>query len=159
MATPLEKFQFYRDEDKHECNLIAARINAFLTSQSLLLTASAILFSGLKNAPAGEQRLVLLPIAGVAIVAATLAEIAIWIGCDVLRQWHRHGTALIADQSNHAPNADNIDGCYLVSRNQPDLKQHQPDLRHRLSVDVFCIGLPVIFIVFWSLVIIGLLWK
>ncbi|MBC7815923.1 MAG: hypothetical protein IAG10_03380 [Planctomycetaceae bacterium] len=88
MATPLEKFQFYRDEDKHECNLIAARINAFLTSQSLLLTAAAILFSGLKNPPAGEQRLILLPIAGVAIVAAILAEIAIWIGCDVLRQWH-----------------------------------------------------------------------
>jgi hypothetical protein len=144
MATSLEKFQIYREEDKHECNLLSTRINALLTSQSLFLAAAAVLYS-MSQAREGEHRLLLALLAFIGLAATVLTGIAILIGCRVLRRWHEHGSKLLLNEGYK----NDIDGCYLKDRKQPDLG-------HKVSIEIFGISLPLIFAVFWLFVIAGL---
>lgn len=135
MASRLERFQLYRDEDKHECNLISLRVSALLTSQSLFLTASAILYS---NAIFGKKT-VLISIAILALSTSALALNEIWIGCRVLSKWHELGRRLIAEDRQSHSDAE-LEGCY-IERDRHDLSFK--------SVDRFSIGLAGFFCLFW----------
>jgi hypothetical protein len=140
MEPKLPQFQFYRDEDKHECNLIAIRVNALLTSQSLLLAAAAVLYAtnGI------EKKMPLIVIALLRFFTSALALIAIWIGCRVLSEWHRFGNTLIeADEQT----AEKVIARYYLTREIKDgaysriVRRKQPDRRHFWSVTFFSIGM------------------
>jgi hypothetical protein len=143
MPSPLEQFRHYRDEDKHECNLLLSRINALLTSQSLFVAAGSFLYSNLQNRPDQQQTLVT-AVGAIAVYSALHALIAIYLGCQVLRRWHRHGEKII-DRDAHK---GDLTGLYLLPR------RHQPDLTHFISVDLFGYLLAFVFIVFWVLAIV-----
>jgi hypothetical protein len=135
----LAEFANYRDEDRHECNLLSARVGALLTSQSLLATAAAILYN--HDGKGGAQFLVIPVITTMALVMNLFAFLAIGIGCEVMRGWHAHGAALLA--------ADKEDG-FLKGRT---LNRKQPDWRHALSTDLFNLGMPVCFGTGWFAVV------
>jgi hypothetical protein len=168
VATRLEKFEIYRGEDRHECNLLSMRVNALLTSQSFFLIAWVILYTNvlnLKNSDAQKVHLddagnLLRAIALVAILTALLIGAAIVIGCCVIRKWHDHGRALALE--THSGGDDDIDGCYLKTRglHQPDETRWYRrmlfrDWQHALSIDLLGLVLPLSFVIFWGVV----LWK
>ena len=49
MATTLEQYRIYLEQDKHECNLLLNRINTLLTSQTLFVAAVSFLYSSLQK--------------------------------------------------------------------------------------------------------------
>ena len=138
MANRFQKFQVYRDEDKHECNLNAVRVNALLSSQSLLLVSSAILYS---SQTALQKKPVLLTIAVLGLAVSILAYNAIRIGCRVLHKWHDLGMKLIQEDNDAGPGNEELKGCYL--------DRNQPDKDHIWSVDRFSKGMAVLFCAFW----------
>ena len=81
-----------RGQIEHEDNLITQRLNWFLTSQSFLFTAFAIVFNG---APPGGARnvgiraLLLTVIPVISILAGLLILIAIFAGVVVMRDLRR----------------------------------------------------------------------
>jgi hypothetical protein len=154
-----QKIEMYRNEDKHECSLLIARINALLTSQSFFLIAGVILYTSLLNyykPSEGKPADALLPsaakpisvltsvIALVAFTTAILAGTAIVIGCRILRLWHSLGKELIQALRNDSGWAG-IDNWFL--------KRNQPDDSHTLSMDIFGIGLASVFVIFWAVVL------
>jgi hypothetical protein len=142
----LQRFQIYREEDKHECNLMAIRVNALLTSQSFFLVASAILYS---NAIFGKKP-VLISIAALGFLTCALCFQAIRIGCRVLGRWHALGNRLIHEDktgTSEDPGGQLVD-CHLG--------REQPDADHEWSVDKFGLGLAGLLCVFWAAAIIWL---
>jgi hypothetical protein len=140
------------------------RINALLTSQSFFMIAGAILYTNLLSTltdlpqDANGKRLAspALPelppdavnlvsaIAFVALLTASFAGIAIAIGCQVISQWHSLGATLKSKRSV-ATLDEAIDGCYLP--------RNLPDWQHILSIDLFGVTLPLIFMAFWAIVL------
>jgi len=129
------RFQAYRDEDKHECNLLSNRVNALVTSQSLFAAGAAALYIG------GNHKVEILFVAIAALVMNMIASFGIVIGCRVLTEWHRHGQALIARDEG---------GLLLGYRLA---RRVQPDWQHIVSMNLFSIGLPAVFGVVWLVVI------
>ncbi len=139
MSSRLDKFRLYREEDKHECNLISLRVGALLTSQSLFLTASAILYSN----PVWGKKAVLIAIAILALLTSSLALNEIRIGCRVLSKWHELGRQLIAEDRQAHPHSE-LEGCFI---------ERTPDDLSFKSVDRFGIGLAGLFCLFWAIAV------
>ena len=90
MGTLLDQFRFYRDEDKHECNLLLNRINALLTTQTLFVAAGSFLYSSLQGDRL-QQKVLVTAVSMIAVLTALLMFVAIFLGCRVLTRWHRSG--------------------------------------------------------------------
>ena len=136
--TPFQQFQLFRDEDKHECNLISARINALLTSQSLLLAGALVLYSEFKTL-GKEQIFIVIVIAVLGLITSLLSGIAIFGGCKVLRAWHKY--------SKKIQGLEQLEDSVVRTRNMPDVW-------HIVGMEVFSIGMPIVFVVFWITVLI-----
>jgi hypothetical protein len=124
----VDEYKVYRAEDKHECDLLSARVNALLTSQSLLVTASAILYANGKVVPGRV-------VAIFGMFFCFVVCLAICMSCAVLRRWHEHGKQLVQDNGTALKN-------YHYGRKQPDIG-------HFLSIEFFGIGLSLGFLVLW----------
>ena len=135
---PHEAFQQYRREDQHECTLLSARVNALLWSQSLFISAWAILRN---NNKVEDVKLVMVLIGVLAIVLAIFAYLAIQMSCRILTKWHLHGQRLI-EQDLSLPEKE---------RQLPDfhLNRRAPDPEHYLSINLFGLSMPIVFGVFW----------
>jgi hypothetical protein len=133
-----EAFQQYRHEDQHECTLLSARVNALLWSQSLFLSAWAIL---LNNSHYQGVKFVMVLIGMLAITLAGFAFLAIKMSCRILTKWHLHGQRLI-EQDLALPESE---------RQLPDfhLNRRAPDPEHYLSINLFGLSMPIVFVVFW----------
>jgi hypothetical protein len=141
----IKQFETYRSEDKHECNLLSVRVESLLTSQSFLVAAVAIFY---RADPSHSQRWEI-GIAVVALIVAVNASFAICIGCRMLHMWHRLGNALVqTDNGNwgQQPDPDN----YLLGMYLP---RHQVDWKHRISMDVFNLAMPIVFGAAWAMFI------
>src|SRR5580704_17156988 len=86
----LKAYLNYRDEDKHECTLVSARVNTLLIFNSFCATAAAIV------SQRGFYWVVLLIALSVFLMNG-LTSIGIGIGRKVLREWHLHGARLIEE--------------------------------------------------------------
>lgn len=133
----LTQFQMYREEDRHECNLIASRFNVLLYSESVLAAVGGFLYEK-------DHYGALLVTAALAFLLSGMTCIAIFIGCRVLAAWHQHGTMLIdAVGKEDGP----LDRYFLAGRNK------MPDIQHKVSIDYFSCSVPIVFGVAWFLVI------
>ena len=139
-----DAFQQYREEDRHECALLSARVNALLWSQSLFISAWAILhnFKG----DVADVRFVLVLMSVLAILICFFAYLAILMSCRILTKWHQHGQRLIEQDLGRPAH----------ERQLPDfhLNRHPPDIQHYLSIDMFGLSMPIIFGIFWLCTII-----
>lgn len=127
-------FERYRDEDKHECNLLTGRVNALLVSQAFFAAAASAIYESRRDNHFTAIHMIIV----VAFAIVFVTSCAICIGCQVLNQWHAHGMRLIARDHGGA-----LQGYYLSQR------RNQPDLRHHISVDVFAIGISIALGVGW----------
>lgn len=152
MATPtiLEKLNFYRDEVKHEFNLLAMRSNILITCQSFLVVPFAIL----NTAP--DFRLVCLPIILVALLGCTIAFIIkkpILSAHMTIELWLNKQRELIAQNKEElkdfAINRDFISG---VTQDINKDKVHIESL-------AFSKKAPNIFLTFWILAIISIVMR
>ena len=140
MADPVDEFLRYREEDRHESELLASRTNTLLTSQSFFAVAAAALY-GASPTDIGQVRIPLVTIGVAASMSAHLGGRAIRRGFLVLRAWHEHGGELIAKYKDRVPNP--IAHCYLEQEYRPDSR-----LRFR-SVDYFGSFLAYLFSLLW----------
>jgi hypothetical protein len=133
----LKQFDVYREEDRHESNLISGRLSSLLLSQTLLATVAAVVSS----LPPDRQTLIprietLIAVLGFAM--ACIASIGICIGCRILHAWHEHGRALREDDKDELLKALFLD-------------REMPDLRHKFSVELLNLGIPVLLGTGWLL--------
>jgi hypothetical protein len=85
----VERYNQMRSQIEHEDNLVTQRLNWFLTSQSFLFTAYAIVFNGMPaatNENLATRALLLRVIPAIAIIAGVLIVIAIFGGVLVMRK-------------------------------------------------------------------------
>ncbi len=96
MISDIELYQIVRGQLEHEDNLITNRLNWFITSQSFLFTAYAILANGLATpGPAGTgdaRRILLLLIPGLSIVTSLLVSLSIFSGIVALKNLRKFFT-------------------------------------------------------------------
>jgi len=144
MATTLEQYRIYLEQDKHECNLLLNRINTLLTSQTLFVATVSFLYSSLQKELVTQKVAVtaVTAVSAIALLTVMLALMAILLGSRILRHWHRQGEKLIDSDAN-----GDLVGCHLAPR------RHLPDKTHTWSIDVFGVSLPAVFVVFWVLAI------
>jgi hypothetical protein len=142
----LKQFAQYREEDRHEWSLLVTRVTSLVTSQTFLVAAVGIFYRSYP--PSGVEHLVW--IGWLALVVDMVVDLAIVIGCSVLRAWHRQGMALIKQDGGDCGKADHPDnflgGLYLR-------RQNQPDWRHIISVDVPLTGVPILLGIGWGVYI------
>ena len=150
MSDLVKEFLRYRDEDKHECDLLATRTNTLLTSQSFFALAAAALYSG-SPTDLGRVQIPLFMIAIVASISAFLGGRAISRGFHVLRGWHEHGEDLIRKSEDTNPNP--IENYYLKLRYRPDTKAKFS------SIDYFGPGLAYAFGLLWSALSTWIVWQ
>jgi hypothetical protein len=151
--TRVKQFLQYREEDRHECNLMVIRVTAAVISQTFLATAVGWFY---KNSARSDDTTYLYVLVVIGILLAIISSFAIVIGGGVLRAWHKHGMALIAEDNGDAewwdpertkknspnPNPDNfLRGFYL---NRP-----QSDWRHKWTMDRFLPAPPILFGTGW----------
>lgn len=136
----MEKWQAYREEDKHECDLLSTRINALLTSQTFMLATAAVVYS--VKLEGRKALLMLLAFAG--FLTVVLTGVAICQGCRVVRAWHKFSEDLLRDPELKSK----VEGCYLHCR------RPMPDGVHIWSIEVFGAGLSILFGVLWLVLIV-----
>jgi hypothetical protein len=88
----LERLQFYRDEIKHEYDLLGQRVSWYVTSQSFLITAYAIAFSR-EPFPTNWFACYVLP--SLAILVSLLSLGAIHGATDTADMWMARRAALV----------------------------------------------------------------
>lgn len=87
----------------------------------------------------------MLTISVLAIILAFFSFLAILMSCRILTQWHKHGQRLI-EQDLALPENE---------RQLPDfhLNRHAPDREYFLSIDLFSLSMPWLFMAFWVVTI------
>ncbi|MCW3060011.1 MAG: hypothetical protein JWQ02_1832 [Capsulimonas sp.] len=110
LSAKIEKLKFYRDEDAREWALLSNRVNAYVTSQSFLVSASVVAMGN--SAPHGHLfRLVIPLILGmIGLGTSVLAYQAVTSAMDVIRLWRDKCAALT---STHA-HTEALDDYYVV---------------------------------------------
>ena len=115
LNSKIDRLKFYRDEDAREWGLLSNRVNAYVTSQSFLVTATAIALGN--TAPHGHIFRLVFPLIlqFVGISTSILSYQGITSAMDMIRLWKDKSAALTAsDAAEH----ENAIGDYLVIRNQ-----------------------------------------
>jgi hypothetical protein len=94
----LERLRFYREEIKHEFNLLSNRVSSYVTSQSFLVTAFA-LSMGNSNPRWGSLFRLIFPL--VLSLLGIVVSIQAWPGikgaCDIISLWHEKQNRLFAE--------------------------------------------------------------
>lgn len=116
------KFQAQMAGHNQEWALLISRVQAFLTSQSLLATGAALLITSV-----GDHFSKIIFFCLVGLVMAIFSSIAIAINCKIIRRWH------IQIQKHIEKNKNVLDGYFMPRR--------QPDFFHLVSTDILNIGL------------------
>lgn len=119
-AIAVAKYNAQKAGHDHEWTLLAARIQAFLTSQSLFAAGASVLAT--QNNTNGIMLL-----AAISGLIAVGTSVAIAINCKVIRRWHVQMRDLIDHEYVH------LQG-YFMPRNQPDIL-------HFISTDALSQGL------------------
>lgn len=132
----IDKYKVQLSRHDHEWSILISRVQALLTSQSLLATGAALLVTS-DESP--SYKLAFFSAIGLSL--SFFASIAIAINCNVIRKWHRQIRTLIDNTTDKATGLGQLDGYYMPRR--------QPDGFHTVSVDVMSVGLCLITGVAW----------
>jgi len=137
----MERLKVNRERHDHEWILLSGRVNSLLASQSFLIVASTALYHPLmENQPSDSSALAELFLALLGLIICIFSSVVISINCRVIRDWHKHLNHLYVEDVNYAP-IDTLKGLHIP--------RNHPDILHTISTDIFSVGLPVIFGVFW----------
>ena len=123
----VQEYQMRKGIHDHEWTLLSGRVAAYLASQSLLATGAALLFSA--SIPHYGP---LLFLSAVGFVISFLSSLSTCINCTVLNDSHVFIQELITEDKKDGF----LTGFYIPRK--------QPDVMHKLSTDLFCIGTPAI---------------
>jgi hypothetical protein len=143
----LDKLRFYRDEVKHEFNLLAMRSTMLITCQSFLIVPFAILHT------ADPYRSIVVPllmVASMGLFVAIMLRAPMAAAERTIDKWLQKQRALLqASPSLHdlALDRDRITGANEDSSRDAD---------HRRSL-AFSRRAPVAFVVFWTVAIVWIL--
>lgn len=131
----IELFRHYRNEVRHEMDLMLARLNALLVSQSFLVIAYATGMS-ISNDRWGHVLSLLLPpfLALLGFVLAWEGRSGIYAARTALRRWQKRLSALVAENPGLSDWADS--NGYEVKRT-------------RRAGELFAVRPPVIFMISW----------
>jgi hypothetical protein len=142
--TDLDRLRFFREEVKHEFNLLAMRSTMLVTCQSFLIVPFAILHTA---SPFRAVVVPLLMVAAMGLFVALVLRAPMRAAERTIDKWlRRQRTLLEASPALHdfALDRDLIEGVAADSARDPD---------HRLSL-AFSRLAPGAFLVFWSLAIV-----
>ena len=106
----IARLKFYRDEDAREWTLLSNRVNAYVTSQSFLVSASVVAMGN--SAPHGHLFRLMIPlILGlIGFTTSVLAYQGVTSAMDVIRLWREKCSALSSCDSHE----DALDDYYVV---------------------------------------------
>jgi hypothetical protein len=139
----LEKLRFYREEIKHEFNLLSNRVSAYITSQSFLVTGFALSLGNL-NPQWGELFRQVFPpmLVLLGLASSILVRPGIQGACDTIGLWHIKQDSLFENDPRMQE--------YRVLRCVVPCGQSDPvDLIHRRSL-LFARWAPLLFAIAWS---------
>jgi hypothetical protein len=141
-AGKLEKLHFYREEIKHEYNLLSGRVSAYITSQAFLVTGYG-LSMGNANPQWGSIFRLVFPttLAVLGITLSLLVWPSIKGACDTIELWHAKQEALF----DHDPSMAE----YRIERRVLRRGHKEPmDLIHERSF-LFARSAPWVFAPAW----------
>lgn len=142
-AEKLELLRFYREEVKHEFNLLAMRTNILVTCQSFLIVPFAIL-----NTTTFEKVLIpVFAVAGLGIFTSAIIIQPIEIAHEIINEWLEKQRALLATVNSDLYKTKRD----LERTSEPDTSK---DTKHQQSVWFSKHG-PYAFITFWIIAIIA----
>ena len=99
----IEKLQYYRQENRHEWNLLSSRVSSYITSQSFLVTAYAVAM-GNQNSKWGNWFTLIFPLIVSIIGVATSWRAAPGINgaVKILKLWHKKQDRLFFQNPDEA---------------------------------------------------------
>jgi len=98
LPSNLETYKMCREEGKHEFDILAGRLNTFITSQAFLVSAYAVAMNNANLQWGRQYRLVfptLLSIMG--LILAVRALPGIFAAVKMIRHWHNRQDGLLED--------------------------------------------------------------
>jgi hypothetical protein len=143
LEVKLQKLRFYRDEIRHEYNLLSNRVSAYITSQSFLVTGFALSMGNL-NPRWGDLFRIVFPLALVilGITSSILILPGIQGACDTIDLWHMKQESLYEND----PRMED----YRIVRPGVRSRHGDPvDVIHQRSL-LFARWSPWVFIGAWS---------
>ncbi|MEO7719739.1 MAG: hypothetical protein ABIY70_26330 [Capsulimonas sp.] len=110
LNSKIAKLKFYRDEDAREWALLSNRVNAYVTSQSFLVSATVLALAN--STPHGHLFRLVFPLilGAIGLATSVLAYQGVTSAMDVIRLWRDKCAALSSADSHE----DALDDYYVV---------------------------------------------